>query len=399
MMTMSFLAFEIGLVIAFFSFFVLLIPSWVGIDWELFFERFFEGALPPLVYKAWWLLVAGVVILLHPFYVGAGFGVYLNRRTRLEGWDLEIAFKRLSQRLSQRMTQGPAQQSDQRLATPQTESSPGRSPSRTGAVLGVFFLVLLGGPMLAEGASVPDEESVAVEEVEETARAEAPWDGDPEDDPRRLMAEVMELPELAQRENVERWRFRWNLFDWLEGAEDTSSERNLFMEVLALLVGILIRFSEPLMWLGALCLLFILLRTAWRYLPDPDHLGRESQPVPELLFGLDLRPESLPNDIPETAQELWRKGQTTAALSLLYRGALARLGAEGVVLRESFTEDDCVRSARKEVTGERADFFAELTRTWQQVAYAHRLPEVETVGRLWNCWGEHFGGEDLGAIQ
>lgn len=37
--------------------------------------------------------------LVEPFYVAAGFTLYLNRRTDLEAWDLEIAFRHLRERL------------------------------------------------------------------------------------------------------------------------------------------------------------------------------------------------------------------------------------------------------------------------------------------------------------
>jgi len=37
-----------------------------------------------------------------PFYVAAGFGLYLNRRVQLEGWDLEQAFRQLGQRARER---------------------------------------------------------------------------------------------------------------------------------------------------------------------------------------------------------------------------------------------------------------------------------------------------------
>jgi hypothetical protein len=37
-----------------------------------------------------------------PFYVAAGFGLYLNRRVQLEGWDLEQAFRSLGQRARER---------------------------------------------------------------------------------------------------------------------------------------------------------------------------------------------------------------------------------------------------------------------------------------------------------
>ncbi len=37
--------------------------------------------------------------LVEPFYVIAGFALYLNRRTELEGWDVELVFRRLARRL------------------------------------------------------------------------------------------------------------------------------------------------------------------------------------------------------------------------------------------------------------------------------------------------------------
>ena len=40
-----------------------------------------------------------VILVVMPFYVAAGFSLYLNRRTMLEGWDIEVGFKKLIQRL------------------------------------------------------------------------------------------------------------------------------------------------------------------------------------------------------------------------------------------------------------------------------------------------------------
>ena len=47
------------------------------------------------------VLIYGLTItLVEPFYVAAGFMLYLNRRTDLEAWDIEIAFRRLAERIS-----------------------------------------------------------------------------------------------------------------------------------------------------------------------------------------------------------------------------------------------------------------------------------------------------------
>ena len=44
---------------------------------------------------AWYIAMS----IVEPFHVAAGFSLYLNRRTELEAWDLELAFRRLRERL------------------------------------------------------------------------------------------------------------------------------------------------------------------------------------------------------------------------------------------------------------------------------------------------------------
>ena len=46
------------------------------------------------------ILYAITLFILEPFYVASGFMLYLNRRTQLEGWDIELDFKKLAQRLN-----------------------------------------------------------------------------------------------------------------------------------------------------------------------------------------------------------------------------------------------------------------------------------------------------------
>jgi hypothetical protein len=44
------------------------------------------------------LVYAAVIFLLEPFFVAAGFALYLNRRTLLEGWDIEVALRRIAEK-------------------------------------------------------------------------------------------------------------------------------------------------------------------------------------------------------------------------------------------------------------------------------------------------------------
>ncbi len=345
MLVATFMLFELGLVLAVVVLAMLMIPSSLGIDWELFTERFFNGTLSQASYNACWLLVALTLALLHPVYVTAGFALYLNRRTELEGWDLEIAFRRLAQK----------------------------------ATAAPMLVMLLALAMTATGLAA---------ETQAPKVDPAVWNGDPERDPRRLIAEVMTRPELQREETVHRWRLRTDLFDGLESDGGSSPSRSLIWlgETLALV-------GEPLLWLLAAGLLVLLIRAMWRHLAEGgEPSSRPERARVEQIAGLDLRPETLPGDIPGTAADLWHDGQPTAALSLLYRGAVARLAEEGVKLRESFTEDDCLSSAGAHLEVSRLEVFADLTRSWQRVAYAHRVPSATDAQRLWSVWGEHFGG-------
>ncbi|MGH8088629.1 MAG: DUF4129 domain-containing protein, partial [Stenotrophomonas sp.] len=95
------MAFELvivsGCIAAIFLFvpFDLLSDSWRA-AWEMVSET-----MPPwakLGVNAFFWLAA---TLIGPFYAGAGFALYLNRRTEMEAWDVEIAFRRLRERLQQ----------------------------------------------------------------------------------------------------------------------------------------------------------------------------------------------------------------------------------------------------------------------------------------------------------
>jgi hypothetical protein len=78
-----------------------LLPESATPDWQGMFQAFdFENTIPDAF--LWWGAVCHMIIvtLIEPFYVGAGFALYLNCRTRIEGWDVELAFRRMASRLT-----------------------------------------------------------------------------------------------------------------------------------------------------------------------------------------------------------------------------------------------------------------------------------------------------------
>jgi hypothetical protein len=90
MMTGAFLFAETALVFSLLSLAFWFSPPGTGFEIDDLFtgnaSALFEGLA-----AASYLLA---VLMLEPFYVSAGFGMYLNRRTELEAWDIEQEFRR-----------------------------------------------------------------------------------------------------------------------------------------------------------------------------------------------------------------------------------------------------------------------------------------------------------------
>ena len=102
--------------------------------------------------------------------------------------------------------------------------------------------------------------------------------------------------------------------------------------------------------------------------------------LPSHVRDLDIRPESLPEQIGASAAALWQRGEHRAALSLLYRGALSQLVHQHAVpIRAASTEGECVALAAARLAPERSAFFGRLVRAWQLAVYGARLPESSSV--------------------
>ena len=103
--------------------------------------------------------------------------------------------------------------------------------------------------------------------------------------------------------------------------------------------------------------------------------------------GLNIEPENLPANLLDASRTLWEAGKYQEALGLLYRGAISSLVTSRVVeIEESDTEMDCLRRVESKGEPANASYFQLLTGAWMSQAYARRLPDDETVERLWSQW-------------
>lgn len=311
------------------------------------------------------------VCLVEPFYVAAGFALYLNRRTVLEGWDIEINFRRMAERL-------------------QNDSVPARH-SRLGVWMlpGLLAAALYYPPSPAWADPAPASPASQANPLEKPAAslpAQAPFSVSAA---RQRIAQVMAEQDFQTSHRETHWKYIGKTPD-----PNGKPKHPAWMEWLANMVRQAAPAIEALLWVLAIGLVVWLIARRKTWLPH----GRKRLPLPEktdspLLFGLDIQPESLPADIAGEAWALWQANQPRAALSLLYRGALSHIvNQERIDLGPQDTEEDCLRRCRKRLAPETGAYFSRVTRAWQQIAYAARPIAPDVAQALCNDWARHFKG-------
>lgn len=105
--------------------------------------------------------------------------------------------------------------------------------------------------------------------------------------------------------------------------------------------------------------------------------------APTHVHDLDIRPESLPDDVGAAARQLWDAGEARRALALLYRGLLSKLAHDHrAPVRESTTEGDCVALARGFLPEHASTYAARLVNTWTSAVYGGLMPATADVHAL-----------------
>jgi len=301
----------------------------------------------------WIYTLAGIaaITLVMPFHTMAGFALYLNRRIELEAWDIEISFRNLANRKQRAVSH------------------------RAGVVSAIVLagLVTLTMPAAVDAATEHDHESA-----------------------RQLIDSVLQGQDFGKERMVRKWRFK----GWSEADEEAIPEWMIdFLEWLELFKDWAEVLSNIAAWVKVLLVLAfagLLLYLFRRYRGPLSRLGRR-QPentAPEVLFGLDVTPESLPPDVPVQVMALWAEGGYREALSLLYRASLSRLiDKYELAFRASYTEAECAALVRAHGIDSLSEYFWQLTNAWRRLAYGHQLPERETIKGLCDGWTAELSDE------
>ncbi len=270
-----------------------------------------------------WTLVVGYLVsmtLVEIFYIGGGFGLYVNCRAQLEGWDVEISFRRLARRLQ-----------------------------KTAAVLLLLAFSATSGAVEIEKSTAPvSAEKAAINEV--------------------LAHPDFKVHSIKKRKVTSQKENDWDLGDgkWLAA------------------VGQILYYT---IIVGAIAWLVWLIYTNRHVFRRTKTGGTSERAGPRTVMGMDVSPESLPDDIVAAARAKWASGDARGALSLLYRGSLSWLVHHArLPVREGDTEGDCVRHTRAISQVPQREYFSELTGQWILIAYAERDPQAVDIERLLDQW-------------
>lgn len=316
------------------------------------------------------LLAWAAMTLIGPFYSGAGFGLYLNRRTQLEAWDVEIAFRRLRARLAQ------------------------AAPLVLVLVMGLAMLPL-AAPVHAQDAAAAapvahDNHKTGGSQATAAATPTGVFGAAQVDTAgfRQAAARAYDDPQLGASHTVCRWERRNAEADKPQPREFPGGQ--LFGAVAKLLALL----SEAALWILVGALLLVLVLTARWWLPWLRGSGRRRRREAEsevTAHALQL-PDTLPPDILASARRLWHDGKPRHALALLYRASLDELAQRAdIVLPPGSTEAQCLRAARRMPQEADRRLFAHMVRTWQYAAYAGRVPSDDAFQALLDALHQQYG--------
>jgi hypothetical protein len=332
------LLFELTVLLSLNAFIDLLTPGAIQIDYDI--QAFLQGAF--VSDDTGWnafirhVLIFTAISVIEPLYVASGFALYLNRRTKLEAWDLELAFRRLD-----------------RPVAP--------SAKYPTALLACCMIAGIIGVMPHSALASPAQS-------------------------RQTIREVLAAPEFQEHRHQSVWRAR--NADETTPRQRPSVSGDLF-EAIALTLAQIARIAAYLVIAAGLYVVVrYLLREARNWMPTAN--PAPSRPPPETVFGLDVRPDALPPNLAELAAQAARH-DPRLALSLLYRGALAALiHRDQVPIAAGDTEGDCLQRVCGNGPADRAAFFARLVAAWSETVYAQTPVQTQIIEALCAEWPRHF---------
>jgi hypothetical protein len=205
-----------------------------------------------------------------------------------------------------------------------------------------------------------------------------------EDDVNDAIAKTKADPNLAQEKMVRTLHWRSNKED---KEEHKPARKSNWFSWIGNLFGFVAQTGRLIVWLAIGVAVALLVIAIARIIRSIEPRTRAAPfDAPTHVRDLDIRPESLPDDIGKAALALWEQGEHRAALALLYRGLLSRLvHVHEIQIRHSSTEGDCLQLAKQRLQGERSEYVGRVIDVWQRAVYGGQAPQSADVRML--CLG------------
>jgi hypothetical protein len=298
------------------------------------------------------------VVVVSPFYVGAGFAAYLNRRTQLEAWDIEIAFKRIASRFK-----------------------------AVSSAIALCFVLASGIGFSQQTMAAENKETKAEDIKANMPKPLQELMGDRyKPEPKSAadaVAKAYQNKDLAPKEKVTVWEPK-NKKKEKEVINNRSFEglESVFKAVTAFIAFM----AEYGLWILLALFLAFLVWKLRDWMPWQGEKTTSKRELDALSESDVLNLETLPNDVSQVVQQLWPQ-QPRAALALLYRASVEKLADRlGIHFPPGATEAECLRRSKRLSQPESEAVFQRVVRAWQAAAYAHRLPDQNEFELLLGDW-------------
>ena len=317
---------------------------------------------------AFYLLACSVIA---PFYCCAGFALYIGRRTELEAWDLELAFRRTRLDPATGETATGA-------ARPKCRGRPGPGRGRAAVLTGLLCAAMV--------VAWPDRHADAdplTTPLPEPAAA------------RALIAQVLADNAFGRTREESVWTY----IGKDEGPPAPAPPWLMGLGDFALVLG---RFFKALLAVLAIVAVALLAQRilrdwqpgAWRRRARPA-----ARPTPGALASLAADPDPSAAALARAVRARLAAGDPRGALALLYRGGIGHLRRRGLSIPDGATEGECLRLAADHPgTGDLGPF-RRLTRDWQALAYAQLAPDPERITARLADWLRWTGSPDPAAAK
>ena len=168
---------------------------------------------------------------------------------------------------------------------------------------------------------------------------------------------------------------------WVQKSDPKPREPSGSLQWLMELMGWFAQSARVVVWVAVALVAGLLVVFVLRLVKERSpSMGPRRKAIPTHVQDLDIRPESLPDNIGAAARALWDSGDHRAALSLLYRGLLSRLvHVHNVPIRDSSTEGDTLQLTATRLREGKRDYVSRLIRIWQHAVYGGQQPEADAI--------------------